>query len=669
MAMNFFEHQAQARKRSGRLVILFVLGVSALIASTYFIGLIIGAVMLHGEGMDDPVLHTGLFGVSTLVALFIVGLGWLFKHSQLSSGGGAVAESLGGRLIDPATRNPAERRVINIVEEMAIASGVPVPPVYLIPDPSINAFAAGYRPEQAVIGVTQGALTAFSRDEMQGVIAHEYSHILNGDMRLNIRLISAIFGLGVLALVGATLMRVMFHSSRGMRVRSSGGNKNSGGAILLIILVAGAGLMIIGWIGQLFGRLMQSAVSRQREFLADASAVQFTRNPEGIASALRRIATISSNRMDRDGVAEMSHMFFASALDSMFATHPPLAERIARIERRPVAEVAAELKGGRMTPSRPSPEALAEFGGARASSPTGTDASAGDEGVHPASPLVSALASSARGRAPIEHASGVIGSVEPQAIEFARAVRARLPAGVVNAAHEPFDARSVIAALLLSDEPGVRQRQIDLLRRPGCEGMAELTLRLAPTIDRIPRDLRLPLVDLCVPSLRQLSASQEKVLAEAVRDLIAVDQQLNLFEWATRAVLRRAFEPFREPAGGGARLAQSLPALAQLLGTLAWSGARDAESANAAFMAGYIAAGIPAPPLPSRESCTLDRLDAAIKELAGLRAVDRDLVVSAATECVASDEVVTVSEAEVLRAAVALLGAPMPPVLPITERA
>jgi len=657
MAMNFFEHQTQARKRSGRLVVLFVCGVGAIIASTYFIGAIIAAIAGGAELAGEPVVHVGLFGVSVAVTVLIVGVGWLVKHSQLSAGGSAVAESLGGRLIDPSTGDPRQRRVINLVEEMAIASGVPVPPVYLIPDASINAFAAGYRPEQAVIGVTQGALSAFNRDELQGVIAHEYSHILNGDMRLNIRIVSAIFGLAALSIVGSTLMRVMMHSSRGTRVRSSNSKGGGGGAILLALLIAGLGLMIIGWIGQLFGRLMQAAVSRQREYLADASAVQFTRNPAGIAGALRRIALFGKNTMDREGTREFSHMFFTSALETLFATHPPLPERIARIERREPSEIAAELAAGLLAPRLSMDDAaaagaVAAFGAGHASA------------VAPSAPLLGAMARPTRDRAGVLHASQEIGAVEPDAIDYARAVRARLPTGILAAAHEPFDARAVVAALLLSDDEGVRAQQLSSLNGPGLEGLEQFTRRLADPVSQLPRDLRLPLVDLCVPSLRRLSPTQAQAMLEAVRRLIAADRSLSLFEWSVRAVLRRAFEPADSPDRGGVRLALMLPALAQLLATLAWAGERDSAHANASFMAGFIAAGVPAPPLPPRTACTLDRLDDAVKKLARLRAEDRDRVVRAAVECVACDEIVTISESEILRATLALLGAPMPPVLP-----
>lgn len=681
MAMNFFEHQETARKKTGRLVVFFILGVTALIVSTYFIGLIIALALGESKIGADPRMHAGLLVVSALVSLVIVGIGWSVKRAQLSAGGRSVAESLGGQLIEPGTMEPSERRVLNIVEEMAIASGVPVPPVYLIPDASINAFAAGYRAEEAVIGVTRGALAAFTRDELQGVIAHEYSHILNGDMRLNIRLVAAIFGLAALAIVGRVLVQVLARSGRGVRVSSSrSGGKGGGGAVLLALMVAGVGLMIIGFVGQFFGRLMQAAVSRQREFLADASAVQFTRNPAGIANALRRIAAMGPNGMERDGAAEFSHMFFTSALASFFATHPPLAERIGRIERREADEVAAELLSGRFAASPLAPSAP-DAGKARlatlqshddgAALSRGTASTTAQVGASPgarepvgASPVLGAFAAPTRARAEIRHAARSMGTIEPRSIDYARSVRARIPAGVLAAAHEPFDARAVIVALLLSTDEAIAASQLDGVRENGLPEVVELALRVAEPVRALPRDLRLPLVDLCIPALRRLSPAQAASMLDAVRALIAADRKVDLFEWSLRAVLRRAFTVDGAEGAGTMRLALALPAMAQLLGTLAWSGARDEDHAATAFMAGYIAAGVPAPRIPLRSECTLDALDEAVKKLGRLRPQDRDRVVAAAVECVTSDEVVTVTESEVLRAVVAALGAPMPPAIP-----
>ncbi|MBM4111986.1 MAG: hypothetical protein FJ253_01225, partial [Phycisphaerae bacterium] len=452
--------------------------------------------------------------------------------------------------------------------------------------------------------------------------------------------------------------------------------KGGGGGVIVALMLAGVGLIIIGWIGQLFGRLMQAAVSRQREFLADASAVQFTRNPGGISNALRRIAAMGPNRMEREGASEFSHMFFSSAVQAFFATHPPLPERIARIERRTADQVAAELVPGRfaMSPLAPGVDAGSPDGDALSrSAGEGDDADARGAArraatVPMSSPLVGAFAAPTRERAGIRHAAKSMGEIEPKSIDFARSVRARLPTGVLAAAHEPYDARAVIVALLLSDDDSVAAAQIDAVRRHGLGEVAELATRLLQPVRSLPRDLRIPLVDLCVPALRRLSPSQMAPMLDAVRALIAADRQLDLFEWSLRTILRRAFDSGGAEQRGTMRISLALPSLAQLLGTLAWSGARDEAQAAAAFMSGYIASGIPAPRLPARKDCTLEALDGAVKMLSRLRPQDRDRVIAAAVECVTSDEVVTVTESEVLRAAIASLGAPMPPALPVAAQ-
>ena len=327
MAMDFFAAQDKARKRTGRLVLYFVLALFLIIAVLYTVGMIIFNVGLDQQGGSHDLLNWPVLGVVTLFCVVVIGGGSLFKILQLSSGGSVVALSLGGRLIDRDGADADERRVLNVVEEMAIASGVPVPPVYLVEDDTINAFAAGYKPSDAVIGVTRGCVERLDRDQLQGVMAHEYSHIFNGDMRLNIRLVGVIHGLLVMGVIGYYVMRTAAFSGG---ARRSSNNKNGGGAGA--ILIVGLAMMAVGFIGTFFGRLIQSAVSRQREFLADASAVQYTRNPDGIAGALRVIGGLKKKSDMPSTASEYNHMFFTQAMHSIFASHPPVGERIARIE-------------------------------------------------------------------------------------------------------------------------------------------------------------------------------------------------------------------------------------------------------------------------------------------------------------------------------------------------
>ena len=301
------------------MVFLFILAVAGLIGGLYFAF----HLYLHGdapagvETVDKELLINSVLGV-----LAVVSVGTIYKTYVLSVGGGvAVAESMGGRLVSPATGNSDERRLLNVVTEMALAAGTPVPPVFLMPEPGINAFAAGTTVSNAVIGVTQGALAAFDRDQMQGVIAHEFSHIINGDMRLNLRLMGVIHGIMLLGYIGYFLLRSSFYSRR------SSSQQNP-------LPLIGIALIIVGFIGTFFGNWIRAGVSRQREFLADASAVQFTRNPLGIGGALQKIG-IEAGLLANPKAAECAHLFFANGIAqgfaSPFASHPPIQERIKKI--------------------------------------------------------------------------------------------------------------------------------------------------------------------------------------------------------------------------------------------------------------------------------------------------------------------------------------------------
>ena len=318
--MNFYEHQDRARKRTKIIVFLFIVAVFMIVA------MVVVPVGLVSEWNSSAIV------VSAVFCLLIVGISALVKLGQLNDGGHVVAEMLGGTELQRTGSNSSERKVNNIVEEMAIASGMPVPPVYIIEDDSINAFAAGWTPSDAVIGVTRGCIEKLSRDELQGVIAHEFSHISHGDMRINIRLIGVIFGIMALGITGWIFVRhigpmILYSSSRSRSKEGAGG-----AGIGLAIIVFGLFLVICGAVGTFFGRLIQAAVSRQREFLADASAVQYTRNPDGIGSALRQIGGIPEQSTFAKDAGQCNHMFFSQAVNSLFASHPPIAERVARVE-------------------------------------------------------------------------------------------------------------------------------------------------------------------------------------------------------------------------------------------------------------------------------------------------------------------------------------------------
>ncbi|MDX1705418.1 M48 family metallopeptidase [Pseudidiomarina sp.] len=359
--VNFFEHQQQARRNTWLLVGLFIVAFTLIIIFvTAVVAIAFGVVdsTQQGDFTAEPSMLSWTAFFVGIGILLVMGVKWL----QLRPGGHVVAESLGGVRLSPDTQDPVERRVQNVVEEMAIAANMPVPDVYILPNESaINAFAAGYQTRDAVIGLTKGSIETFSREELQAVVAHEFSHILNGDMRLNIRLISALAGILVVAHLGRMLL-YSAHFSRGSR------NRNNALPLL------GIALIVIGSIGILFGNLIKSAVSRQREYLADAAAVQFTRHPDSLAGALKQIGARNNDDNSGSKVAhknadQTAHLFFGEALShwfGMMATHPPLEKRIKRIQpgwngKFPEPRQAFSKTEEEQVASKPEPNALSRL--------------------------------------------------------------------------------------------------------------------------------------------------------------------------------------------------------------------------------------------------------------------------------------------------------------------
>ncbi|MBW3600753.1 MAG: M48 family metallopeptidase, partial [Planctomycetes bacterium] len=514
MATDFFSRQDRARRNTSLLVLYFALAVVLIVLGVY---LVFAGVFLfaggQGKRYDQAQAASWwspqLFLATSAGTLTVIVAGSLYKTVQLRRGGDAVAQILGGRRIDPETGDFHERRLVNVVEEMAIASGTPVPPVYVLDqEASINAFAAGYTPGDAVVGVTRGTLERLSRDELQGVIAHEFSHILNGDMRLNVRLIGILHGILVLAIIGYMLLRSTAYR---------GGKRGAAGALLV-----GLGLVILGYAGVFVGKLIKSAVSRQREFLADASAVQFTRNPAGIAGALRKIGGMSHGaRIENPHAEEASHMFFGNAVGawlSLTSTHPPLEERIRRID--PAFD-------GTFTPSQPAPEP--------------SQAQRRAAGKPSAAPLPFPVRLPSGSRLPLDPAQVValVGAPAPAHLAYAGRLVESLPERLRSAAHSPFSARAVIFALLLDRDQSIRQAQLEQLAGHAEAPVVEETRRLAPLTDDLPREARVPLVDMAFPALRALSDSQYRAFQQNVDRLVRADRKIQLFEYVLQRMLMR----------------------------------------------------------------------------------------------------------------------------------
>ncbi|MFI4859370.1 MAG: M48 family metallopeptidase [Phycisphaerales bacterium JB063] len=682
MASDFFEQQHVARKKTGRLILLMVLAMVGIVLVTYPI-IAIALMFITGAGSESqsvqgqPTQGLGfwnieVFALVTIGTLAVTTLSSLYKVAALKSGGGGmVASSLGGVPVDPDTRDPQARKLLNVVEEMAIASGIPVPPVYLLEqERGINAFAAGYKPDDAVIGVTRGAIEQLSRDELQGVIAHEFSHILNGDMRLNIRLMGIIFGILVLGVLGRIALRVAFYSGGGR------GKKN--GQAMAVMIVVGLLLIIIGAIGVFFGKLIKAAVSRQREFLADASAVQFTRNPDGIAGALKRLAAHSHGaRIENPHAEESAHMFFGSAVSSWLggamATHPPLPMRIKRID--------PSWDGSLPDPSQPTPRrGTKQAKGKPGQGADGIDLIPGTQGIPgmPGGMLGSVVTgaviadaadgASPRGAAASGTALDSVGQLDDAHIAYARELIGSIPGPLREAARQPFGARAVVFVVLLDEDASVRAKQLSHLEQHAEGPVAKLSQSLAHSVAQLPREARLSLVDLCLPALQTMSPKQYEVFKRNLDVLIEADERVDLFEWTLRRLLTRHLEAhlFRpsDPKVHYYALKPVAEHCAVLLSTLARVGSKDEDEVRRAYEAGVGVLGLDGVGLVPREGCRLSVVGDGFDELSKLSPREKKKLLRGCAVVIAADGEITLGEGELMRAVADSLDCPMPPLLP-----
>lgn len=323
--LTFFDYQDDAHRRSRWAILGFVVTVVATVATVSLITVLLMALLVEDlGGMGYRELRNVVCAVAG-ITFGIILLSAVWRLLQLSAGPTAVMKSLFGVRVLPDTEDSDERRLLNLVEEMSIASGIPVPDVYLLRSDSINAFVTGLEIDQAAIGLTRGALFRLSRDELQGVIAHEFSHILNGDMALNTQMVAWLAGLFTVSDLGRKFAYLLGDPEDRDQISLPG----------LALSSIGIGIWFMGFIGVLFGKLLQARLSQQREYLADASAVQFTRNPEGLGNALRKLGARAVRGRMAYGPSDCDHLMFSPLRSSRFsgpmATHPPLNERIQRI--------------------------------------------------------------------------------------------------------------------------------------------------------------------------------------------------------------------------------------------------------------------------------------------------------------------------------------------------
>jgi Zn-dependent protease with chaperone function len=637
--LNFFQAQDNARKNTFRLVLLFSLAVIGLILLTNLFLLIVytfaktNQLVFSPQTLYDYYTWKEFTLVSVGVCLFVLG-GSLYKIQALSGGGPAIAQMLGGQLIPHSTRDRQQRQLLNVVEEMAIAAGMPIPQVYLLNETSINAFAAGMTSSNAVIGITQGALQRLDRDELQGVIAHEFSHIANGDMRINIRLMGILHGILLIGLMGYFLFRSLSFAGRSRNSKAAGG--------IFAIAAMGMGLMVIGYAGSFFGQWIKAVVSRQREYLADSSAVQFTRNKDGIADALKKIGGTGNvgSYLDSRSAPEYSHAYFANGISgfwqSLLSTHPPLDERIKRIE---------PAWDGKFLPSEIKPD---------------RDIDAADS----PQPDISQVAVTAAVLTSVEQAISQVGTLNEQNIEYVHQLIVAMPGALRESSQDPYSARALIYAVLvgLQKDRNAAQAVLETLVDPD---LTALTLTLLPQLTAMEARFRLPLLELSASALRELSPNQFVQFKTVVEQIIASDQSVNLHEWVVQRFLLQQLDEyfgFRKPIKAKhASLEVVRTEVGIILSLIAHIEHKDDDAARAAFNSGAAQAGLEQLEMLAGTAFKLSMLDRALDNLMLLRPLVKPRLLRACVATIFDDGKSTTTGIELVRTISTCLDCPMPP--------
>jgi Zn-dependent protease with chaperone function len=671
--VDFFASQELARRNTRKLVLLLALTVVCITLAIY--GLIVGIFVFSGKGqqlfrLEDmsnwftSLQNLELFGGVLTGVSAVVGFGSLYKISELNAGGKVVAEMLGGRRLLPGSSDLAERRLLNIVEEMALASGVAVPPVYVLDgEAGINAFAAGHTIDDCVIGVNRGTLETLNRDELQGVIAHEFSHILNGDMKMSLRMIGLLHGILIIALIGYQLLRMVGNT------RSSSNDKDGKGGGAAAFLVLGLGLLAIGGIGLLFSKLIKASVSRQREYLADAAAVQFTRNPEGIAGALKMIGASQSSSIVRQESAEsISHMFFAnmhgSRFAGLFSTHPPLVKRIQKLDPRFTGDFQEYLK------TRPTASVLEDRREEEREQRRSPLEKFGFPGMGlPGMGLPGAAGTGSMGASlnPAMLVSAV-GDPTDEDVVYSRVLVGNIPDALQRAIRDVFLARCVVFGWLLDEAPDVRREQLEVVRQNSNDATLQYTEQFATQIQSVAIEFRLPISEILQGTLVGMSDKQYRTFRATVVQLIKADREVDLFEFFIQHHLLGHLDRHFGIGLPHRTLYESLDKLeeecATLLAVLAEFGHDDQPSAADAFAAAW--QSLPTKFGPRNYATggwDYPRLANAVKRLSHAAPAARKQLLAAAAISISHDTQISIIEAELYRSLGESLDCPVPPIL------
>ena len=637
--MNFFKAQDKARKHTSRLIFLFAFAVICLVVLTniLFISTFAYSSIDNATSFSTAFKNTydqDVVIVISLGVVLLVLLGSLYKVALLSKGGRVVAEMLGGKLISQSVTNREERRLLNVVEEMSIASGIPIPQVYILEEPSINAFAAGQSHNNAVIGVTRGSLAQLSRDELQGVIAHEFSHILNGDMRLNLRLMGVLYGILLIGIIGENILN-------SMRYRSSN-RKENGGALVII----GIGLFAIGYTGTFFGKWIKSSISRQREYLADASAVQFTRDKDTIAGALKKIGGLDAGSILKKtpSASEYSHAYFSDAIphffNSLFSTHPPLEDRIKSVDPgwdgRFILPKRTDGNIKEHTKEERKPDSIA-----------GLD-------ITTAAILTAA-----------QEAINQTGIVNKSNIQHAQKIIIDIPEKIRTASQTPYSARAVIYMLLIREQKD-KKNAWNILNKYADSSMPALTKNLLSQSAELDEDLILPLLELCINSLRELSLNQYHQFKSTLNNIIEADNVVDLNEWVLQRLILQQLDmnfSLRKQTGEKYSYLGAVKDEAEIiLSLIAYIEHKNKpEMAKQAFELGKKEIGAFAFKIIPQQELSLNKLNNALDKLMQLKPLLKSKMLKACAIIILSDKDVTRKSTELLRMISVNLDCPAPP--------
>lgn len=645
--MDFFSRQEHARRTTMRMLVYFALTILLLFAGVNAV--LYGVALSVGKADSGGSFWWWHYWTPQALAgtLILVLGGALLEWLYLREGGKVVAEMMGGVPVDFSARDASQRRLLNVTEEMAIAAGLPVPVVYVMPrEAGINAFVAGLTPQQSVLVVTQGALEHLERDELQGMVAHEFSHILHGDMRLNMRMLAALAGVLAIGQLGGFLMRSLTGGYDGRRERNP----------LPVVWLLGLAIWLVGYAGLFMGRLIKAAVSREREVLADAAGVQFTRNPEGLAGALWKIREQGS-RLQGLHAETLSHLCFGESvpIQAWLATHPPLDERIEAIcpgfLQRKSSAVAAPLTlpasvGAPLPGLLPG---LAPLTGMPVSART---ANAVPPPVDDA-PIAFDREVDLRG----DGLTDRVGELRMEDLESAAWLHRQIPVEITRALQTATGARAVLYALIARFQPMSAEAVQEFLE--GQSAFARWVIPLGGHLATLDGRFALPLVELCLPRLDLLDAQASAAMLRDLRRFALQNSRLSVFEFALLKRVEQRIRPAPMVMHQRSLESQHL-SVAVLVRCLLDFGSHARTAIPVHYQKLMQSLGEQMPPMPDPGPEPLPALDRALRSLRTLDPDGKRRLLALCARTVESDGVLHVQEYELLRVIAGLLDCPLP---------